>query len=63
MEPQSTEDATKCATRILDAKYRKADLQPVVREDCKHLKVDQQKKSLQLLRKYEPLFDGTLGDW
>jgi hypothetical protein len=35
----------------------------VVRDNCKHLKVDQQKQLLQLLRKYELLFDGTLGDW
>jgi hypothetical protein len=63
MEPQSTQDATKRATRILDAKYSKADLQSVVRDNCKHLKVDQQKKLLQLLKKYESLFDGTLGDW
>ncbi len=35
----------------------------VVRDNCKHLKVDQQKKLLQLLMKYESLFDGTLGDW
>ncbi len=63
MEPQSTQDATEHATRILDAKYSKADLQSVVRDNCKHLKVDQQKKLLQLLKKYELLFDGTLGDW
>ena len=41
----------------------KADLQSVVRDNCKHLKVDQQKKLLQLLKKYESLFDSTLGDW
>ncbi len=29
MEPQSTQDATKRATRILDAKYNKADLRSV----------------------------------
>jgi hypothetical protein len=63
MEPQSTQNATKRATWILDAKYHKADLQSVVRDDCKHLSADQQKKLLQLLKKYEPLFDGTLGDW
>jgi hypothetical protein len=63
MEPQSTQDATKCVTRILDAKYQKADLQSIVRENCKYLSVDQQKKLLQLLTKYELLFDGTLGDW
>ncbi len=62
MEPQSTQDTTKRATRILDAKYSKADLQLVVRDNCKHLKANQQKKLLQLLKKYESLFDGTLGD-
>jgi hypothetical protein len=63
MEPQSTQDATKRATRILDAKYSKANLQSVVRDNCKHLTADQQKKVLQLLKKYEVLFNGTLGDW
>ncbi len=63
MEPQSTQDATECAMRILDAKYSKADLQSVVRNNYKHLSSDQQKKLLQLLKKYEPLFDGTLGEW
>ena len=63
MEPQSTQDATVCATQMLDAEYKKADLQSVVRDNCKHLKVDQQKKLLQLLMKYESLFNCTLGDW
>jgi hypothetical protein len=49
--------------QILDAKYCKADLQSVIRDNCKHLSANQQKKLLQLLRKYELLFDGTLGDW
>ncbi len=63
MEPQSTQDATERATQILDAKYSKADLQSVVSNNCKHLSANQQKKSLHLLKKYESLFDGTLGDW
>ncbi len=63
MEPQSTQDATKHATWILDAKYSKADLQSVDRDNCKHLSANQQKKLLQLLKKSETLFDGTLGDW
>jgi hypothetical protein len=63
MEPHSTQDATKCVMRILDAKYKKADLQSFVRDNCKNLSADQQKKLLQLLKKYESLFDGTLGDW
>jgi hypothetical protein len=61
MEPHSTQDDTKCETRILDTKYQKADLQSIVRDNCKHLSADQQKKLLQLLKKYET--HGTLGDW
>jgi hypothetical protein len=56
MEPQSTQDTTKRVTQILDAKYQKADLQSIVKDNCKHLSTNQQKKLLQL-------FDGTLGDW
>jgi hypothetical protein len=63
MEPHSTQDATKHVTWILDAQYKKADLQSIVRDNCKHLSANQQKKLLQLLKKYETLFDGTLGDW
>jgi hypothetical protein len=63
MELHSTQDATKHVTRILDAKCKKADLQLIVRDNCKHLSTDQQKKLLQLLKKYESLFDGTLDDW
>ena len=64
MEPQSTQDATKLVTWILDAKYQTADLQSIVKDKCKHLTADQKKKLLQLLTKsYESLFDGTLGDW
>jgi hypothetical protein len=63
MELQSTKDATKHVTRILDAKYQKADLQSIVNDKCKYLSTVQQKKLLQLLTKYESLFDGRLGDW
>ncbi len=63
MELQSTQVATMHVARILDAKYQNADLQPIVRDNCKHLSTDQQKKLLQLLTKYESLFDGTLGEW
>ena len=63
MEPQSTQDATKRVMQILDAKYQRADLQSIVRNNCKHLSADQQNKLLQLLQEYESLFDVTLGDW
>ncbi len=46
IEPQSTQDATKHIGQILDAKYQKADLQSIVRDNCKHLSTNQQKKSL-----------------
>ena len=62
-EPLSTLDATNRATRILDAKYAKADLQSIVKNNCQHLSADNQKKLLQLLVRFESLFDGTLGDW
>jgi hypothetical protein len=54
MEPQSTQDAAKRVMQILDAKYQKADLQAIVRDNCKHLSVDQQKKLLQLLKNTSP---------
>jgi hypothetical protein len=62
-EPKSTEEATQCAIHILDAKYEKADLQSVVDTNCPHLSLPDQNKLLELLTKYEDLFDGTLGDW
>jgi hypothetical protein len=63
MELQSTQDATERAMQILDAKYTKAAIRSVVRDNCKYLKDDQQKKLLQLLMEYDSLFDSTLGDW
>ncbi len=48
-KPKSTQDATKCATWILDTKFNKADLQSIVKDNCKPLSADQQKKLLQFL--------------
>ncbi len=63
VKSKSTQDATKCAMWSLDAKYNNADFQSIVKDNCKHLSANQQKKLLQLLIKYELLFSGTLGDW
>jgi hypothetical protein len=63
MELHSTQDATNHVMQILDAKYEKADLQSIVRDDCKHLSTNQQMRLMQLPKKYEMLFEGTLGDW
>eukprot|EP00804_Cyclotella_cryptica_P026180 CCRYP_009767-RA/>CCRYP_009767-RA protein AED:0.33 eAED:0.33 QI:0/0/0/1/0/0/3/0/304 len=48
---------------ILDAKYKKADLQSVVSTNCTHLSRQDQNKLLEFLTEYEELFDGTLGHW
>ncbi len=61
-EPISTELATQCAVKILDANYKKADLQAVV-TNCTHLNSIQKNKLLVLLKKFEPLFGKTLGHW
>ena len=61
-EPVSTRTATKRVVEILDAKYEKADLPAIIRENCSHLKPSEREKLLSVLLKFESLFDGTLGD-
>jgi hypothetical protein len=48
---------------ILDAKYEKADLPAIIRENCSHLKASTREKLLSVLLKFEPLFNSTSGDW
>ena len=62
-EPVSTQKATKRVIEILDAKYDKANLPVIEKDNCSHLDPSQQEKLLSLLLNYESLFDGTLGDW
>jgi hypothetical protein len=61
-EPKSTEEATNHVLCILDANYKKANLQEVV-DTCTHLSPEDKSMLLELLTEYEPLFDGTLGAW
>ena len=61
-ESESARSATARMTRILDNDYHRADLEAVVQE-CTHLSRDEQLQLLKVLRKHEPLFDGTLGKW
>ena len=49
-------------TKILDAKYKKADLKQVV-QDVPELTAQEKAQLLKLLQTYEDLFDGTLGQW
>ena len=62
-EPKSTKLATQRIVHILDAKYKKADLPEIVKNDCKHLNPEEQSQLLEVLHEFEDLFDGTLGDW
>jgi hypothetical protein len=62
-EPVSTRNATKRVIEILDAKYDKANLPAIVRDNCSNLTPLQQEKLLSLLLDFESLFDDTLGDW
>ena len=47
---------------IVESKYCPADLEALVKE-CKELEKLQQEKLFNLLSKFAPLFDGTLGTW
>jgi len=61
-EPSISRVAKKRVTKILDAKYDKANLPEVVNDNCPHLPVEQHNALLQLLLQHDELFDGTLGD-
>lgn len=63
VEPMSTKEETERVTRILDAKYEAADLPKVVEENCPHLSQAEKKALLEVLLKYESMFQGTLGEW
>ena len=53
---------TKRIKKILDANYQKANLPKIVK-DLIYLNAIKQNKLLKLLRKYEQMFDGTLGNY
>ncbi len=62
-EPISTCSSTRRMVKILDAKYEKADLPAIIRENCLHLTASDREKLLSVLLEFKPFFDGTLGDW
>ena len=49
--------------RILDAKYKKADLNKVTTKQCQHLNTKERKILLRILRKFKDMFDVKLGKW
>lgn len=60
--PDGLEEAAERMKRILDAKYEPADLRKVV-DESDYLKDEEKDKLYSLFKKYEHLFDGTLGTW
>jgi hypothetical protein len=62
-EPASTRNATKRIVEILDAKYDKADLPSIRKNNCVHLSTPHHNTLLALLLKFKELFNGMLGDW
>ncbi len=52
----------KRVTRILDANYKKADLKEVI-SNQKHLNDEEKLGLAKVLKEFEHLFDGTLGEW
>jgi hypothetical protein len=62
IESEAVRNATERTTRILDAKYEKANLKELVDQECRHLNNKEKELLLKLLLEYETLFDGTLGN-
>ena len=61
-EPISTREATERVVRILDSNYAKANLDEVA-EAATNLTEAERSMLLDLLKEFEDLFDGTLGQW
>jgi RNase H-like domain found in reverse transcriptase/Reverse transcriptase (RNA-dependent DNA polymerase)/Integrase zinc binding domain len=61
-ESSATKEMTERAERIVAAKYEKIDVDEFVKS-CRHLSTREKIALNSLLRKFEKLFDGTLGYW
>jgi hypothetical protein len=61
-EPQTLRNEYSRATRILDAEYKPASLDDVIKT-CENVHVEEQHQLKILLQKYEHLLDGTLGEF
>ena len=59
-DSEPVKQATSRMTKILDNTYHKANLLEIV-DKCQHLTLNERKQLYEVLRKHEPLFDGTLG--
>jgi hypothetical protein len=61
-ESQTLRDEYSRATKILDADYKPASLDDLIKT-CENLHVEEQHQLKILLQKYEYLFDGTLEEF
>jgi hypothetical protein len=61
-EPQTLRDEYSRATKIVDADFKSASLDDVIKT-CENHHVEEQHQPKELLQKYEHLFDGTLGEF
>jgi hypothetical protein len=61
-EPQTLRDEYSRATKILDAEYKPASLDDVIKT-CENLHAEEQHQLKSLLQKYEHLFDGILEEF
>ena len=61
-EPKSTRSEQNRLVKILDANYKPADLNEIVRQ-ADNLNSKEKTSLRVLLNKYKELFDGTLGDF
>jgi hypothetical protein len=61
-EPQTLRNEYPRVTKILDAEYKPASLDDVIKT-CENLYAEEQHQLKALLQKYEHLFDGTLGEF
>ena len=48
---------------LLNASYEKSDLNKVITNQCQHLSSKERNRLLTILKKFEDLFEGTLGTW
>jgi hypothetical protein len=62
-ETVSTKNATQWVVEIFDANYEKTDLQAVVDATGPHRSLQDKNNSLELIKEFEELFNGSLGDW
>ena len=60
-EPASTQEATERMVKTLDSTYAKSYIKQVV--NSSQLNAEERTLLLSLIRDFEYLFDGTLGDW